>query len=335
MSLPKTQKAIYIDATSDTWETIKYGDVETPQISDSHDVIIKNEFAGINMIELYFRKGIYAAPLPLILGREASGTVVAVGDKVSKYAVGDKVAYLEPKTFAQYTKITESKPQVVKLLADVTEDQLHVYGGLLLQGLTALPLIEDAFKVEKDQYILVWAAAGGVGQLLTQFSANRGANVIAIASTDEKLEIAKSLGAKYTIKGSSPDIVDQILKITNGKGVDASLDSVGKDSFETSLAALARKGTLVSFGNASGPVPPFLITRLSAKNIKLVRPSLLNYLTTDEEFQFYSRELIKQYESGKLKFSITKTYDLKDYASAAQDLENRKTTGKLVLRIPQ
>jgi NADPH2:quinone reductase len=334
MSLPKTQKAVYIDGTSETWETIKYGDIETPQIGDSHDVIIKNEFSGINMIELYFRKGIYPASLPMVLGREASGTVVAVGDKVSKYTVGDKVAYIESKTFAQYTKISESKPQIVKLLPDVTEDQLHVYGGLLLQGLTALSLIDDAFKVEKDQYILVWAAAGGVGQLLTQIVANRGANVIAIASTDDKLEIAKSLGAKYTIKASSPDIVDQVLKITNGKGVEASFDSVGKDSFEISLAALARKGTLVSYGNASGPVPPFLITRLSTKNIKIVRPTLYNYITTDEEFQFYSQELIKQYESGKLKFNITKTYDLKDYATAAQDLEHRKTTGKLVLRIP-
>lgn len=335
MALPKTQKVVLFDKVSDTWETIKYQDYPTPQIESDQDVIIKNKYAGINFIESYFRKGIYpTASFPSVFGREASGTVAAVGDKVTKFKVGDKVAYLSGKTFAQYTKIDSSHPQVIRLPQTISDENLKKFGAILIQGLTARTFVDEAFKVEKDQFVLVWAAAGGVGQILIQLAHARGAHVIAIASTDEKLQIAKSLGAEYLIKGSD-DIVAKVEEVTGGKGVDVSFDSVGKDTFETSLAAIKRKGTFISYGNSSGAVPPFPITRLSAKNIKIARPTLFNYIATEEEFEHYSKDLLELIESGKLVFDITKTYPLEEYSQATQELEARKTTGKLVLEIPQ
>lgn len=335
MSLPETQKVVLFDAISETWETIKYVDYPTPQIESDQDVIIKNQYAGINFIETYFRKGIYPTEVPAIFGREASGVVVAIGDKVTRFKVGDKVAYISPKTFAQYTKINESQPQVIKLLDSTSEEHLKIYGSILIQGLTARTFIDEAFKVEPGHFVLIWAAAGGVGQILVQLVKQRGAHPIAIASTKEKLDIAHSLGAEYLINSTSDDILDKVHEITNGQGVDVSFDSVGKDSFEISLSAIKRKGSLISYGNSSGPVPPFPIARLSAKNIKIARPTLFNYITTRDEFEHYSQDLINLVESNKLKFDITKTYDLKDYSQATQDLESRKTTGKLSLKIPQ
>lgn len=330
--LPETQKVVLHRENGD-YDVIEYSDFPTPKIESSHDIIVKNSYAGVNFIEAYFRKGIYKASLPYVFGREASGEVVAVGDEVSTLKVGDKIAYLSPNTFAQYTKITDDNYKYIKLPDNASDEELKIYGSLFLQGLTALTFVNEAYKVQKDDYILVWAAAGGVGKILVQLISQLGAHVIAVASTPEKLKIAQDLGAEFLINSTSDDIVEKVKEITNGEGVAASFDSVGKDTFEISLNSIKRKGTFVSYGNASGPVTPFPLSILSPKNIKIARPQLYAYIGNADEWDHYSTELLKLFESGKLKFDIFKTYDLKDYVQAAKDLEGRKTTGKLTLKI--
>lgn len=333
MSIPKTQKAAYANAVSESVEGIIYGDVESPQISGPEDIIIKNKYAGINFIESYFRKGLYPATFPYIFGREAAGVVAAIGDNVTKYKVGDKVAYLSASTFAQYTKAKQSDLRIKKLPDSASDDVLKFWASALVQGLTAITFVHEAYEVKKGDYILVWAAAGGVGQIITQYTSNLGAHVIAVASTDEKLALAKLLGADYLIK-LSDDVAAKVKEITGGAGAIASFDGIGKDTFQTSLDALARKGTLVSYGNASGLVPPFAITTLSSKNIKVLRPTVFNYIYTPEEWEHYAALLEKSFEDKVVKLDI-QTYPLSEYKEATTALEGRKTTGKLVLEIPQ
>ncbi|KAK6456914.1 NADPH:quinone reductase [Scheffersomyces xylosifermentans] len=333
-SLPKTQKVILIEENGESVDVLKYVDSPTPEITSPHDVIVKNQFAGVNFIEAYFRKGIYPVQLPAILGREASGVVAAVGDEVTKYKVGDKIAYLSTQTFAQYTKIQDSLQAVLPVGKDVSDEKFKAYGAILVQGLTALTFITEAHNVQKGEYILVWAAAGGVGRLLVQLISARGAHVIAIASTDEKLAVAKELGAEFVINSTTEDINAKVKEITGGKGVAATFDSVGKDSFDISFEALARKGTFVSYGNSSGVVPPLPINKLSPKNIKLTRPQLFGYVAAPEEWEHYTSTLLKLIDSGELKFELH-TAKLEDYKQVATNLESRKTTGKIVLEIPQ
>lgn len=333
--LPATHKVVLFEENSDSLDVIKYIDFETPKISSPNEIIVKNKFAGVNFIDSYFRRGIYPAEKPFIFGREAVGVVVAVGKEVTEYSVGDKVAYLSGKTFAQYTKLSEEHTQILKVDPSTSDESLKFYAAALLQGLTALTFVHEAYNVKKGDYVLVWAAAGGVGKILTQLISKRGAHVIAIASSSEKLAIAKELGAEFLINHTTDDIGEKVKEFTNSQGVNASFDSVGKDSAEISLAALARKGTFVSYGNSSGVVPPLALNRLSPKNITVLRPQLTAYVTTKDEWKHYVQLLFKLIDSGELKVDILKVYPLSDYKQATSDLEGRKTTGKLVLEIPQ
>lgn len=331
-SIPTVQKVIVIRETGGP-EVLSYEEnYPVPKISEN-ELLIKNKYAGINFIETYFRKGIYPTEKPYVLGREASGEVVAKGSSVTKFDIGDKVAYLSPHTFAQYSKISETGP-IMKLPADSSDENLKIYAGALLQALTALTFINEAYEVKKDDYILLYAAAGGAGLAFDQLLKLKGAHVIAVASTYEKLQLAKQYGAEYLINSQKDDILAKVLEYTDGKGVDAAFDSIGKDTFEITLAALKRKGTFVSFGNASGPVTPFPLARLSAKNIKIARPQLFGYIAAPEEWQHYSTELVRLIESHEFKALISKTYPLKDYRKATEEQEARKTVGKLVLEIP-
>lgn len=333
--LPSTQKVVLFEENSDSLDVIKFTDFDTPKIASPNEIIIKNKFAGVNFIDSYFRKGVYPSQKPHIFGREAVGVVAAVGDKVTKFSVGDKVAYLSGSTFAQYTKLTDSHVQILKLDPSTSDESLKFYAAALLQGLTALTFIHESYEVQEGDYILVWAAAGGVGKVLTQLISQKGAHVIAIASTEEKLALAKKYGAEYGVNHLTDDIVEKVKEITDGKGVNASFDSVGKDSAEITLTSLARKGTFVSYGNSSGVVPPLSINRLSPKNLTVLRPQLMGYVTTSEEWEHYVRLLFKLIDSGDLKIDILKTYPLSEYKQATADLEGRKTTGKLVLEVPQ
>ncbi|KAH3667096.1 hypothetical protein WICMUC_005443 [Wickerhamomyces mucosus] len=333
MSIPDTHHVIRFHETSESYDVLKYETVPTPTI-DEDQILIKNKYAGINFIEKYFRIGLYPSQLPYTLGREAVGEIVKIGSNVKNYQIGDIIGYLSSQTFTQYTVINPTINFRILKISENKDSILQQFAGSLVQGLTALTFIEESYKVKKDDYILVHAAAGGVGLILTQLISKLGAHVIATASTDEKLNLAKLNGAEFLINSSNDDIVSKVLEFTNGKGVEASFDGVGKDTWDISLKSTARKGTIVSFGNASGAVPPVTISTLTPKNLKILRPTLFNYLTTLEEWDYYSTKLIKLIESNDLKIDISKIYELKDYPKAAKDLETRKTTGKLLLSIP-
>ncbi|CAI1943633.1 hypothetical protein SEUBUCD646_0D02580 [Saccharomyces eubayanus] len=330
--IPETQKVVLIDGVGG-YDVIKYEDYPVPLISDK-ELLIKNKYAGVNYIESYFRKGLYPCEKPYVLGREATGTVVAKGKDVNNFQIGDQVAYISNSTFAQYTKFP-SEGTIMRLPKCTSDEKMKLYAAGLLQALTALSFTNEAYHVKKGDYILIYAAAGGVGLILNQLVKMKGAHAIAVASTDEKLETAKKYGAEYLINSSKEDVLARVLEITNGEGVDSCFDSIGKDTFETTLAALKRKGVFVSFGNASGLIPPLSITRLSPKNITLLRPQLYAYITDHEEWVYYTDKFVDLVDSKKLNIKIYKTYALKDYKVAAADIESRKTTGKLVLEIPQ
>lgn len=337
-SIPDKQAVIYYERNGGP-EVLKYStEFAVPSDLSATDILIKNKYTGINFIEVYFRNGIYPADFPYIPGREASGEVVAVGDKVTNFKVGDKVAYLGHKNFAQFTKFDSTQSTILNLGQNATSKQLKLYAASLLQGLTALTFINEAYAVKENDYILVTAAAGGVGLILDQLIGNvKKAHVIAVASTDEKLAKAKQNGAEFLLNSSelsNDQLAEKILEITNGKGVEAIFDSIGKDTFDLDLKVIRRKGTLISYGNSSGAVPPFIINKLSSKNVKLLRPQLYGYVAERPEFEHYTKELFDLINSKKLNIDIHKVYQLKDYPTATKELEGRKTTGKLLLEIP-
>lgn len=333
MSIPETHKAIRIHETSESYEVLKYDTVPTPTPSTS-EILIKNKYAGVNFIEKYFRIGLYPTVLPYTLGREAVGEIVAVGSDVKDYQIGDIIAYGSPSTFAEYTLIDPTVNfKILRIPKDANDETLQLYAAIFIQGFTALTFIEESYAVKKDDYILVHAAAGGVGSLLTQLISRLGAHVIATASTDAKLALAKSNGAEFLINSTTEDVAAKVLEYTSGNGVHASFDSVGKDTWDISMKATARKGTIVSFGNASGAVPPVTLATLTAKNLKILRPTVFNYLATKEEWKYYSEKMLNLIAAGELKFDISNVYKLEDYPQAAADLEGRKTTGKLLLSL--
>ncbi|KAL4887535.1 hypothetical protein BJY04DRAFT_212570 [Aspergillus karnatakaensis] len=303
----------------------------TPQPA-ANQLLVKNHIIGINYIDIYFRTGLYPSPKPEILGREAVGTVVSLGPGENKYnfKVGDRVAWLSTGAYAEYTAVPAEKAVVVP---EGISDEVVM--GSLLSGLTVLTLVKEAYPVEKGEWVLLHAAAGGAGYLMTQVLKSLGAKVIGTAGGKEKVELVKSLGADYVIDYRSEegkDWVGRVKEITGGKGVDVVYDSVGKDTWEGSLEAVKRKGMVVWFGNASGPVPPLPLPKLSPKCLKVARPTLFSYIETREEFEYYINELFELLKSGDLKVKIHKVYPLDQVAQAHTDLEGRKTTGKLLLK---
>lgn len=327
-TMASTQTAIRIHKTGDFDVVQVDKDVPVPSIS-STEILIKNSYGGINFIENYFRIGLYPSTYPLILGREGAGEVVKVGPKVTKFAVGDKVAYIHPESYAQYTSIDQGG-KVVKLPSGVTE---KTAAASILQGLTALTFVKESYEVKKGDYILVHAAAGGTGSIIVQLASSFGAHVIGTVSTPEKAKIAKENGAEYIINYKAEDIVSRVAEITKGAGVIAVFDGVGKSTYETSLAALSRKGTFVSFGNASGAVQPVNLLTLAAKNIKILRPTLHNYVYTAEEWTYYSDLLFKLISEKTVRINISKEYPLSKVKDALRDLASGTTTGKLIVNI--
>ena len=277
----------------------------------------------------YFRSGLYPAPsFPYTLGREAEGTIVSTAPSGELYGLksGDKAVWMAEGAYAEYTAVPAAK--AVKVPSDMDP---KIGAAALLQGLTALTLIREAHHVKKGDWVLVHAAAGGTGLWLCQLLKAVGANVIGTASTPEKVELASKAGATHMINYSKEDVKSKVDELTKGAGVIAVFDGVGKDTFDLSLDCLARKGSLISFGNASGAVPPVAIARLSAKNARLMRPTLFGYLVTREEFEHYVNELFDFVLKDKLDVRIHEVYPLSQVARAHEDLQGRKTTGKLLL----
>ncbi|KAM3069496.1 NADPH:quinone reductase [Clarireedia jacksonii] len=311
--IPKTMKAIVIEKTGGV-EVLEYRTDHPVPTPKEGEVLVKNDFIGINYIDTYFRTGLYPSPKPEILGREAEGTIVALGPNTdtASLSVGDRVVWMGTSAYAEYTATPAAKVHTVP-----SGLEPGIAAAALLQGLTALTLIREAYHVQKGDWILVHAAAGGVGLWLCQLLRVVGAKVIATASTAEKLELAKTNGADVGVNYKEEDVTKRVLEITGGEGVRAVFDSVGKDMFESDLEVVARKGSIISFGNA---------------NLKVMRPTLFSFIQTREEFEGYVAELFDFIIKDKLNVRIHEIYPLQEVARAHSDLEGRKTTGKLLLK---
>ncbi|KAG1450149.1 hypothetical protein G6F56_008428 [Rhizopus delemar] len=324
-AIPTTMKSVFIREAGGV-ENLNYEDVPIPKVTED-SVLVKNHFSGINFIDTYQRSGLYKVDLPFTIGREGAGEVVEVGAGVSDFKVGDRVVYLAGATYAEYTNVSVDKAS--KLSDDVSSEDAVALG---LQGLTAWTMVRDGYRVNRGDTVLVHAAAGGVGLLLLQMLRHLGATVIGTVSTEEKAKLALENGANHVINYSKEDVVARVNEITGGLGCHAVLDGVGKDTWDISLASTRRLGTFISFGNASGSVPPISILSLTPKNIKLMRPQLFAYIATKEEFRNWWQEVLELLSKKIVKLNVHKHYNLKEAAQAHTDIESRKTTGKLLIK---
>ncbi|WP_374968391.1 quinone oxidoreductase [Terrabacter sp. BE26] len=292
------------------------------------EVQIRVAAAGVNFIDVYKRQGVYPVQTPFVLGEEGAGTVTAVGPGVSDFAVGDRVAWCQSSGSA--STLVNKPTRVLVHVPDGVD--LEVAAAAMLQGLTAHYLVKSTYAVKEGDVALVHAAAGGVGQLLVQMITDRGATVVATAGSDEKLEIARKLGAQHLINYETVDDLAGAVREAAGRGVDVAYDGVGKATFDASLASLRPRGMMVLFGGASGQVPPFDIQRLnSGGSLFLTRPTLAHYVAEREEYEWRAREVLGAIADGSLKIAIGGRYPLTEAAAAYEALEGRKTTGKLIL----
>lgn len=293
------------------------------------EVLLRHTAIGLNYIDTYNRSGLYPMPeLPAVLGREAAGIVEGLGPDVSDLKVGDRVVYvLHPGSYSERRRIPADA--LVPLPDDVDDRQA---AAMMLKGLTAHYLLRRTFPLAPGQTILFHAAAGGVGLIACQWAKHLGATVIGTVGSDEKAELARAHGCDHPVVYTRESFVDRVREITGGRGVPVVYDSVGKETLEGSLDCLSPLGLLVSFGQASGPVPPLDILKLSTKgSLFLTRPTLATYIARREDLLSASRELFDVVRSGAVKIAVQQTYPLKDAARAHRDLESRKTTGSTIL----
>ena len=304
------------------WEEIEVGAPGPGQVR------VRNTAVGLNYVDTYQRSGLYPMPMPFTLGSEGAGVVEAVGPKVKDLKAGDRVAYSGP--IGAYAEVLlRPADRLVKIPAGVDD---KAAAAMMLKGLTTQYLLRRTFKVRKGDTILMHAAAGGVGLILCQWAKALGATVIGTVGSDDKVALAKKAGCRHVIVTSKENFVERVKAITKGKGVPVVYDGVGKDTFMGSLDCLSPLGYMVSFGNASGPVPPFNAGILAQKgSLFLTRPTLNTYCAAREDLIKAARDLFTVVKSGKVKISINQTYPLSEAAQAHRDLESRKTTGSTVL----
>jgi NADPH2:quinone reductase len=308
-------------------DVLKWESVPMPEPGPG-EVLIHHEAVGLNYIDVYFRTGLYKTALPATPGMEGSGVVRAVGSAVTDLKPGDRIAYAGGPIGAYATDRVLSADRVVKLPDAI---DFKTGAAMMLQGMTAQYLLRRTFNVRAGQTILVHAAAGGVGLILCQWAKHIGATVIGVVSTEEKAEIAKAHGAAHTIIGHAT-LAAEVKKLTGGAMVPVVYDSVGKDTFMASIDSLAPLGMMVSYGNASGPVPPVDISLLGAKgSLFLTRPTLATYTAAHGDLLAVSDDLFKVVESGAVKITVNQTFPLSEAAAAHTALEARKTTGSTVL----
>jgi NADPH:quinone reductase len=292
------------------------------------EALVRTEAIGVNFIEVYQRKGLYPLARPFTPGREAAGTVVAVGDGVTSLRVGDRVATEGLR--GAYAELAVAPADRLVVLPDDVDTRTGA--AVMLQGLTAHYLATSTFPLSRGDTCLVHAAAGGVGLLLCQIAARRGARVIGTVSTPEKDALAREAGAHEIIHYTRQDFVAEVRRLTDGRGVRVVFDSVGQATFEGSLDCLAPRGMLVLFGQASGPVPPFDPQRLNHKgSLFLTRPNLAHHVATREELVGRASDLLAWIADGSLRVHIDRLYALADAAAAHRALEARETTGKVLL----
>jgi len=308
-------------------EVMQLDDVATPE-PGAGEALIEVAAIGLNYIDVYFRTGLYKAPLPLTLGLEAAGTVRAIGGGVTEVAVGDRVAWVGvPGAYAEMAPVPAGR--LVRL-----PDALSFREGAaaMLQGMTAHYLACSTYPLKAGDACLVHAAAGGVGLLLCQVAKRRGATVIATVSTEAKAALARDAGADHVILYSQESFVDGVRRATGGGGVHVVYDGVGLSTFEKGLDCLRPRGMMVLFGQASGPVPPFDLGQLNAKgSLFVTRPSLFHYVTERRELLERAGDVLGWIAAGTLRLRIDAEFPLARAADAHRALEGRKTTGKVLL----
>jgi NADPH:quinone reductase len=293
-----------------------------------NEAVVKIAAAGVNFIDVYNREGRYKVPLPFVLGQEAAGIVTAVGLEVKTRKLGDRVAYTSILgAYAEYAAVPADR--LVKIPEGVTDQQA---AAAMLQGMTAHYLSHDTFRLKKGDSALIHAAAGGVGLLLVQMAHNLGARVIGTVSTREKAELARDAGADEIILYTQADFESETKRLTGGAGVNVVYDSVGKTTFDKSLNVLRTRGMMVLFGGSSGAVAPLDPMALTQKgSLFLTRPSLVHYIVTSEELQSRATSVFNMIRAGQLKLRTEHSYRLSEAPHAHHELEERKTTGKILL----
>jgi NADPH2:quinone reductase len=305
------------------WEDVPVGDPGEGQ------ACVRQTAIGVNFLDIYQRSGLYPVPLPGGIGSEGAGIVEAVGKGVATVQIGDRVAYAggPPGAYAEVRLMPADR--LVKLAEGISD---QVAAAMMLKGMTAQYLIRRTYKVQSGDTVLFHAAAGGVGLIASQWLKALGATVIGTVGSEEKAKVAKAHGCDHAIIYTREDFAKRVREITNGRGVPVVYDSVGKSTFQGSLDCLRPLGLFVSFGNASGPVPPFELSVLAQKgSLYLTRPTMVTYTATRSDVEATARDLFDVVLSGKVKIEIYRTYPLRDAQQAHRDLESRTTTGSLLL----
>jgi len=313
-------KAVFVEQPGGP-ENLKYADIPKPQ-PGAGQAVLKMAATGVNFIDVYFRTGLYPAPPPVVLGNEGAGTVDAVGPDVTNVRPGDRVAYAMTRgSYAEFALVPAW--QLVKIPDSV---DFQTAAAAMLQGMTAHYLTHSTYALKAGDSCLIHAAAGGVGLLLVQMAKMLGARVIGTVGTEDKAKQAKAAGADEVVIYTKDDFT------AKAKGMNVVYDSVGKSTFMQSLDCLRPRGLMVTYGNASGPVPDFAPLILTQKgSLFLTRPSLAHHTQTPEELAWRAGDVLNWIGQGKLKLHIHKVYPLADAAQAHRDLEGRRTTGKLLL----
>jgi NADPH2:quinone reductase len=295
------------------------------------EVLVRHTAIGVNFIDIQHRTGRYKLPhYPAPIGMEASGVVEALGPNVTEFAIGDRVVYSSPPVGAYADRRCISVARLVPLPDDISDD---IAASAFNKGITAHYLIHTTYPVVSGQTILVHAAAGGVGSLLCQWAAHKGAIVIGTVSTPAKAQSAAAHSCHYPIVYQGDDFVDEVRRLTNGAGVPVVFDSVGRDTIEGSLRCLATRGTLVTFGTASGPIPPLDLFRLNEMgSLYVTSPGYLTHTAGREQLLWRANDVFAALRAGVLTLEIGQTYALADAAQAHRDLQDRKTVGASILR---
>lgn len=309
-------------------EVMEYVDVEVGNPGPG-EARVRQHACGLNYIDVYFRTGAYPQPLPAGLGMEGAGVVEAVGEGVNHVKPGDRVAYAGRPPGAYAEARVMSAAVLVKLPDAIDFD---TGAAMMLQGLTVQYLFRRTFPLKGGETILFHAAAGGVGLIACQWARALGVTMIGTVGSDEKAALAKAHGCTHTINYNKENFVERVKELTGGKGVPVVYDSIGKDTFIGSLDCLAPLGMMVSFGSASGPVPPFGLNELASRgSLFVTRPTLFTYTAKREDLDAMAADLFHMVQSGKIRIDINQRYALKDVGQAHRDLEARKTTGSTIL----
>jgi NADPH2:quinone reductase len=309
-------------------EVMELRDIELPPPGKG-ELRIRHTAIGLNFIDTYHRSGLYPVKLPSGLGMEAAGVVEALGEGVTDFRIGDRVAYGSGPIGAYAQENNVAAGRTAKIPDGVSDEAA---AAMMLKGMTAQFLLRQTFKVSKGDTILWHAAAGGVGLIATQWAKHLGCTVIGTVGTDDKVAIAKAHSCDHVINYRTENVVERVKDITGGKKLPVVYDGVGKDTFLTSLDCLHPRGLLVSFGNASGPVTGVDLGILAAKgSLFVTRPTMFHYTATDAEFKAVAQDLFDVVAKGGVRIEINQRYKLADAAQAHRDLEARKTTGATVL----